>query len=658
MEAGLPSVEDNLRRSVLVPCESKEDLHEWLMVYFGLDFPDHVVAEGSTSSPMDTIWTIYDAFRCRRFNLPDKAKYAELKEVMAYSSRDSFKTLAASALEVVVLLHMCLSVAHMAAIEKQSKKAQQYVKEMLSKEYVRDYVTVRNETRSEILRYKHRVSSVVLNHDEYEDLPITERKNYDRQWNYITIVICTMAGANSEHVPFMVVDEVDVVPKQNVRAYEEAKLIPSQWEGVMPITLYTSTRKFSFGLVQKELDEAHETGLQNWHWNIIDVTNRCPPERHLPDRPQIDIYFAEPQGQLRGRAIPMEEWSVLAPEKQALYHRTKGYAGCLKNCKLFFACKGKLVNQPGTSNLLKDIDHTTGLFRKVSPGMANAQLLCKKPSEEGLIYPHLDRALHVLTPAQMAEKLTGDEYPPTFSRENLIELMFERGLEFASGMDHGHAHNFAVVTGARDGNRMFIIDVQSHAELEVDFKVALMDNTIKRFDSRIYGDTEDPGSNKYIKRRGYRIMDWVKEPGSVVGGIEIVRAQMYPAVGDPKLYFLADDPGVELLFARMSKYHWTLDEAGRPTNIPDEENDDECDAVRYLVMNEFKPKGRVIVDREAPGEQMPAKERYIVPTAERYLDHFIQQHLGTSAPEFEAFEEGVVVGKTARGGKGKFHFDI
>lgn len=656
-----------MRQALLVPCATKEDLHDWIYLYLGIDFPDAIVSAESNTSPMGAIWMVYDAFRCRRYNLPDKSRYSDLKEMMAYSSRDSFKTLGASCLEVLVMLHMSLSVAHMAAIDRQAKKAQQYAKEAFDKPYLRDFVTVRNETRIEITRYTHRTSGLDITEHAFEKLSENMKMDYDRKWNYIAIVICTMAGANSEHVPFMVVDEVDVIPSHNIAAYGEAKLIPSPWQGVLPITLYTSTRKFSFGLVQQELDDAHSTadkegtGLQDFHWNIIDVTQACPPTRHLPEEPKVPIYFKTPANKERGQAISEDQWKDLPEERQKLFHKTEGYSGCLKNCKLFFACKGVLATkQTSKSSLLKEIDHTTNLFRKVSPGMANAQLLCNKPSEEGLIYPFLDRAVHMLTAAQMAEKITGDPYPPTLTKMQLLAVMKDRELEFVSGMDHGHTHNFAVATYAKDQSRAFIFDVQSAPGLELDHKIALLNSVFREqlhINPRIYGDTADPSSNKTIRKAGFHVMEWKKLADSVKGGIEVVRSKIYPAIGEPQLFFLAGDPGCELLFRRMSKYHWMIDEAGRSTDIPDEhiskdEGDDECDAIRYGLMNEYRPKGKVQAMKEIPraGIYVPQAQ----PTVQNYLQHFIQAAQGLP----QDGSEQAPVAQGAKGKTGRFMWDM
>jgi hypothetical protein len=366
----------------------------------------------------------------------------------------------------------------------------------------------------------------------------------------------------------------------------------------------------------------------------------------------------EPQGQQRGNAISEEQWLTLSSEKKSLYKKLEGYSGCLKNCKLFFACRGALATrQTSKSDLLKSIDDTIGLFKKVSPGTANAQLLCTKPSDEGLVYPHLDRDLHMLTAAEMAEKITSDPYPEDFTKTQLIRLMQERALEFAAGMDHGHAHNFAVVSGAKDGHRMFVFDVQSVAELELDHKVKLLNETVKAWDPRMYGDTAQPGDNKYIKRvGGFRVVEWSKQPGSVVSGIEIVRAKLYPSIGEVQLFLLRDDPGCELLFKRLQRYSWVMDDAGRPTNIPDEADDDECDALRYLVMNEFAPKGKVVAPRETTSvaaTQVPSQ-----PTRQNYLTQFIQQAVGGTPFGGVAADDAPVIISDSKGRAGKLLWDF
>lgn len=667
-ESVIPDKEtEDLRKALFQPCESEAEMHAWIECFLGIDLPDEQVEETSTATPMSSIWRVYNVLRLRRFDMPEAREFDNWNQCMAYSSRDSFKTLGAAILEVMVVLHLSLSVAHMAAIEPQAKKAQSYVKDFFRLPFLQDYVTVKNEKRTDVVRYRDRVTGDNIPELEFQRLPTWRQLQYDRRANYITIVICTLSGANSEHVPFMVIDEIDVIRGESVRAFEEAKLIPSAWKGTEPLTLFTSTRKTSFGLVQKELDEAPVTDLQVWHWNILDVTERCPPTRHLPEEPKITIYYQNPERQTRGSAISEETFKLLPAEKQELYRKTTGFKGCLQNCKIFFACRGQLAIRQMTrhNQILKSVNATTQLFKKVSPGMANAQLLCGKPSEEGLIYPHLDNQVHLISAQEMAELIDGGKdletgfplvpHPEIQTKNQLVAFMHAQGMEFAQGLDHGHTHNFAVTTFAKDVNRAFVIDCLAMPGLEMDHKIAHMQalNKTLGINPRVWPDMAGKDQNATLKKH-FRLQTWKKGPDSVVAGIEIVRSLIYPSFGAPNIYFLAGDEGVELLFLRLSKYHWEVDDAGRSTSQPHKDEDDEADSLRYGIMNEFKrgPNSGLKVAAETRAPTVVHQE----PTQSNYLSHFINQALGQS--DGELLYRGDGQDPVGKGKSGGFLWDI
>lgn len=644
----LNSVDINaLKRQVLfTPCESKEALKDWIEVFLDLDIPDSIVDPQSTSSPMDALWEIY-----QRARLNDDPTFSR---VLTYAARDSFKTLSAAIIEVLMVLHLRRNVAHMAAIKSQAKKAQSYVKKFFGRPFLRDFKVGDSVERTEILRYEHVHTAQcasgcaahgkeVLSKSELDALPVEQQDLYAEIENYIVIIVATMTGTNSEHVPFLCVDEVDVLP--NPAAYEEAKMIPAPINGQMPITLLTSTRKFSFGLVQKEIDNAlDEKGrekLKIRHWNLIDVTQKCPPSRHQPDKPRLPIYRSNETLRSMGEA----DYNLLSPEQQKEYVRDEGYHGCLHNCRIFAACKGLLATkQKSTSKLLKPVEHTQNQFGHVSVETAKAQLLCWKPSTVGLIYPRLDRDIHLITPTQMAYLITGEKADPNLTKAQLVEVFRQRGCRFSTGMDFGYTHLFAAVTAAIDNNRCFIFDVVSVPEIETVQKIELCDAKIKQFDPRIWADTADPGSIRMFKKAGYRMMQWKKEAGSVVGGIEVVRSKLMPAIGQPELFFLRGDPGCELLFKRMSEYHWTVNAAGDPEDIPDDTDDDECDAMRYLVMNEFKNRGRVLASQE---HAQTAAVQAPVTGPQSWMSEQIQKHLGNTGDVFSSY--GASTGSSPQG---------
>lgn len=614
----LKQEQDALKRKILfIPCRSKEALHKWIQLFLGLDIPDCIVDPDSNCSPMDMIYECYSKAMANDDPMFNRVLY--------YASRDSFKTLGAAILELLAVVHLQRDVAHMAAIEAQSRKSQQYVKKFFSKPILRDYVSGDNLEIMWVVRYYNKLTGENITEDAWKVLPKDAKDDYEEIRHFIHIVICTMAGANSEHVPFFVVDEVDVV--RDPRAYEEAKLIPAPINGLMPITLLTSTRKISTGLVQKEIDdefdpETHRRRLWIRHWNIIDVTAKCPPERHLPLLPKIPIYVNENQV----RAISEAKYNDLSPQEQSKFKKEEGFQGCLQNCRLFAACHGLLATkQKSNSALLKPIEHTTNQIVNVSAPTALAQLLCKKPSQEGLIYPNFERSTHMLTPAQMAAKVMGTPFPENFTKRQLIELFRQRDLLCYAGMDFGYEHNFAVVTFFVDGYRAFVVDVISEAELLPDAQVAICTSRIKKWMPTIFADPESPQMVALFRKHGFRMRDWVKGPGSVYGGINIVHMRLRPpASEEPLIFFLAGDPGVEVLIKRMVKYHWKRDAADRPTNKPSDEEDDECDAFRYGIMNVFSPeRGRVQAAEDAPEE--PGEAPPGVYTVENWMSRVIEE---------------------------------
>jgi hypothetical protein len=592
-EQGKPTPAE-LRAALFVKPETMEDLHQWIKVYLGIDLPIIKVDPESNSSPMELVWELYDAARL------NKPGYSQ---VLAYAARDSFKTFSAAIFEVLCIILLERSVAHMAAIEPQAKKSQQYFKKHVTRPFIKEYITSKNERTVEITRFYCEETGENLTKGEFEGLLAGDQLKYREIKNYVVIVICTIQGANSEHVPVMVVDEVDVV--ENPDAYEEAKMIPAPINGMMPITLYTSTRKYSWGLVQKEIDRAADTGLVIRHWNLIDVTHHCPPTRHQPELPKIPIAYSDETL----RAISKDDYNLLDSEEKKDFTILEGYHGCLHNCRIFAACKGRLAELPpckkcgdrglGCTGFPKPVEHTQNTFKKVTLEKAKAQLLCRKPSSEGLIFPNFSRELHMKTATEMATVILGEKPTIQYDKAGLIELLKERGARFVAGLDHGFSHNFVVVTGAIYANRLFVFDVLSQAELELPQKITLCRERILPLNPEVWADTENPGDNKTLKKEAnLRIKEWVKGKGSVVDGISLVRWILFPAMGkaeEVRMFLLADDEGCELLATRLTNYHWTTDAAGRLTNIPDDEDDDEVDALRYLVLNTFSSKTKLTV---------------------------------------------------------------
>lgn len=591
-----------LRRQLLFrQCESMQELHDWILTFLDIDFPDGIVDPDSNSSPMHFLWEVYDKART--------GDDENFRRVVLYASRDSYKTLGVAVLEVLMVLHMNRDVAHMAAIEGQAMKAQEYTKKAFRQPYLRDFVEGDNERMTRIVRFYNRKLGHSLTRSEYTKLAGDQRTEYQEivrahdqykeSARYIKVVICTLRGANSDHVPFFVVDEIDVVA--NPAAYEEAKSIPTSYLGKLPITVLTSTRKSAIGYVQKEIDNQKKSGVQVRHFNIIDVTQRCPPERHKPHLPKLPLY-RNPEDLYH---VDEETYNQMPAQQQDKFIKDEGFAGCL-TCKLFVGCRTRLAtHQTSNSVLLKSIPETIGKFLDHSVEMAKAQLLCWKPSNVGMIYGRFDRSRHILSPAQAYYKVFGEDHPRAHDKKEpltkaeLMNLLKEREVEWLGGMDFGHTHNFAYVHGFRDGKRCFITHCVGGPGLDPGQQIEVC-MPFRDYEPAIFPDTSQPEKYPMFRKAGFKMRKWNKGKGTVHGGIEVVRLKLTPPLGgEPELYFIHDadeDPGMDLLVNRLAEYHWKQDATGGPSNIPNDKDDDECDALRYLVMNKFTPKGGLAGD--------------------------------------------------------------
>ena len=550
-----------IAQTFLVPFESAEQLRDWAYNFLGIDFPLGRIDPTSNSSPAE--W-LFDAYTAIRNNLG-----GEKPTYVVYSSRDSYKTLSCAALEVIVMVHFELTIAHMAAIEPQSKKAVQYINSFLRK--VNPYLEFHGRK---------------IESQNTRNIAI---KNEEGEICYITVIICTLTGANSEHTNIMVIDEVDVV--RFPQAYEEAKLIPGVLNGRHPITIMTSTRKFAFGLMQKEIDSANEQNNPVLHWNILDITERCPEERHRPDLPKEERYTAL---NLPLRNLSPSEYQSMQEEKKSEFKKQEAYAGCAK-CPLLPVCETRLAHRPKSDvgGLYKPIDFTINQFGKVNPDMGEAQLLCWKPSATGLVYGRFDaeEGQNTLTLDQAYYEFTGI-HASGITLDDLIDLFHRKGINFYVGGDWGYAHAFALIAGAVLPSKEFwLFETLAIPGLEYE---DMINRAIyfrdKYKPKKWFMDTAQPMFIKGFKKRKMPCKEFKKD---VLGGIESIRGQIVDASNKRRLKVLKTDEN-DFLISGFQHHHFKMDASGNITKDPDdEEYADVMDSLRYMGQNLFAPKGNI-----------------------------------------------------------------
>jgi len=615
-EAKKPDKEDILRlkKSILfVPCKTKEDLHRWVKVFINIDLPSTNVCEESTSNPMNLLWEMYSKAL--------DGKDPNFTHVLGFSARGAMKTLCASIFELLCIFTLRRNVVHFAALESQALVATDYINDYLRMEVLKDFIISKNKRTIQVRWYENDSRSIRLSPEEYKTR--LNKSDFNEKTYSVEIVVASMKSVNGKHAEVVVADEIDLTPRKILN--EAAGITDKGQDGELPLTFYTSTRKFATGNVQDLIDNSATNGINIRFWSILDVTEKCPTTRHLPDLPKIPIYFNEKNL----IAMSEEDYLQLSPDKQVEFSVKEGYQGCLSKCKMFSFCRGRLIDQQSTSKMLKSVDFLQMKAQTTEADIFKSQYLCLKPSSEGLVYPRLDRDLHCLAPNEIAEKLTGEEHPKSMNKQQLIALLKTVHGSFICGMDWGYTHCWAGCVAFVDGNRAFVIEAWEVPGLELSQKLELAESVLRPYNcSAIWADPAYPSDIKTFKRAGYKMKDWNKNAGSVVAGIEIVRMKLMPGFDEePQLYFLRDDSGCELLVQRMARYRWKIDSQERPTAVPDDDFDDLCDSNRYLIMNTFSPKGRLSmsIDKTAPSKFLTGEPQY---SSQDWMKQIIKERLG------------------------------
>ena len=544
----------------LAPCVSPKHLKDWVYFFLDIDLPLGCVDPESNSSPVEAIYDAYAAYRDD--TCLEKSGYIWM------ASRDSFKTLSGATLNLLLVVHFKSQIAHMAAVRKQAEKNIEYTNTFLRK--IEPYLIAAG--RKIISDSKNKIQIV----------------NEDQSISFVDIVVANLAGGNSQHVPAASWDEIDTLSKQGLVGYKESQLVPTRMGGKGPLTIKYSTRKFAFGIFEQEIQNIHKTGEELQKWNIIDVTEKCPPSRHLPEKPKQLRYV---RTSLPQQNISKEEYDLTDAKEKTNFEPIEAYAGCAK-CPLLQNCKMRLAHRPETDvgGLYRDIDFTIRQFRTVSDDMAEAQLLCEKPSLSGLVYPRFSETGNTYTTQEAMRVLTGDANAPDLGIEGLIQQIKALGVSIYVGGDWGHSGAQAfVVTAVMPNGEWWILDTYSVPDLEFDeIKEMGMSIRDKYGPKKWFMDTNAPMFIKTFNKNGMYCAEFDKD---IQGGIEAVRTQICTASGKRKMKVIKH-PKNEFFLQMLRKHHYKLDSAGEPTDQPDDGPESHVgDSIRYLGQNLFGSKG-------------------------------------------------------------------
>lgn len=405
---------------------------------------------------------------------------------------------------------------------------------------------------------------------------------------------------NSEHVPMLFIDEVDVV--QDPRALKEAKMIPSVWGDYFPLTVYLSTRKFAGGLMEKTLDETIKSGGKILRWNIIDVTQRITKEEARVDEPKITRYVTS---ELPMETLTPEEWEKLPVESKVKYEKVEAYAG-IADHPMLPVMRNYLVDRPqeDTGDLYKPLVAVHNNFKQLPPDMGEAQLLCNKPSSSGLVYPRFDSQKNVLSVREAIQKITGENIQMD-NFEYLKDYIKNLGVPIIGGADWGMTDMTSfVILAMLPGGEVWHLETVALAGLEIDDIVKYGKELQDEWGvDKWYADQNYPAYLSMLRRKaGWRCPQFKKV---VLDGIAGLQSKIVDS-NNVRKYFVINTPSNRAVIDAFAVYRWALDGKGdviegKPHHGEDGTSDI-MDSIRYPAQNLFI-KGMKPITASAGGEQ-------------------------------------------------------
>lgn len=545
------------------PCRSKKELQQWLETFLSIRLPDKVVSSFSNSNPMDFIWEVYESGLTGN---PNKTTF------VVAASRNSAKTLCASVLEFLFMVHLGRNIVHLAAILDQSIACIDYLDRFLDNPIINKHFKSDNK-RLKLLR----------------SMPVNEYKksNYAK----LKVITATKKGANSSRASLLIFDETDLIDKDILS--ESTFIADPDANGRPPIFVYLSSRKTAVGPMQEKinLSEDPANGIHLHRWNVTDWTKPCLPERHLPELPRIDLFIHKETLAV----LDIVAHTELSESMKDSYDLVPAYEGCRK-CPIFVTCRTDAINQTSTSPNLRTVDFVGNLIREVADSdKINAQLINLRPESGGVVYNKFDKDKHYQK-VQECWNFAFNVYPTNHdgslripTKKEFIQELRNEGWRLNCGVDFGWVDYAAAVLVAyqKSSDKLLVLHVETAPGISNQDWLVYVKNRI--YD--VYGfdlvcpDTADKSSPTFAASIGMPSRG--TKPPRIETGVSWIRTRLWNASKQEAQFMILDDPYNTLsmsLVKDMESWQYLKTAMGFDFNhFADDDFTHRCDALRYAI---------------------------------------------------------------------------
>lgn len=493
----------------------------------------------------------------------------EVEEDHSYWSNGfiSHNTLGMAIAELLIMFHDQRDVVHVGAILSQAKRCYEYQQKFILSD---------------------RIKPIISPPKTSENLRILEKTNMERSIFNIAgekisleVIPCTLKSTNGPHVPLVVVDEIDTVSGEGLRAYKEISGMLDSKRGRKPLRIGISTRKSRYGLMNQAIENAEKQGRHVRKWTAFEFTERCPDSRSGTEKQEF--YIDQNSFDVR----TTQEYLKLGAQKRKDYTQHIMFEGCYK-CPLAPICLGDAKNQVSKSPMLKSIDEMAQKVLSEGADWAMAQLMNLKPSVEGIIYKEFDERVHVKSWNDMWLILTGKEFPGTCDHDIFVKKCHAMGLPAYAGIDWGWSSPHTLVVFFVDSKEnIYVVRCDGQTYIS---RPSWMHHVKNKWHNvyRVqlyFPDLADPGDGVEMRKLGLPTSTNF-DKGHINFGTQVVKKWLrVPGSSDTKI-FLAEET-TKPLVKEFQLYHFKTDAAGLISDDPDTEHDHWLDALRYAMTNLF-----------------------------------------------------------------------
>ncbi len=549
-----------LERIFLNPCRTEKDLKNFIRYFFNLHLPDCRVSRYADTTPFHAIWDVYDI--CANNNNPQN-----IQELLYVAGRGSGKTLGMAIAELLVLLHDQRDVVHVGAILSQAKRCYDYQQKFLLSDRIKPLIMPPKSSETDRILEKSTMEKSVFN---VKSEKVT-----------LEVLPCTMRALNGPHVPLVVVDEIDTVTGEAVKAYKEISGMLDSKRGRKPLRVGISTRKSRYGLMNQAIENAEKQGRHVRRWTAFEFTEQCPDSRSGTTK---QVYYIDQQ--TFDVRLP-SEYEKLGEQKKKEFEKYEMYSGCAK-CPLAPICLGDAKNQTSKSPMLKSIDELAQKVLSEGPDWAMSQLMNLKPSVEGIVFKEFDERLNVKSWNEMWHILTGKEFPGECNHDIFVKKCHAMGLPAYAGIDWGWSNPHTLVVFFVDSREnVYVVRCDGMTYIS---RPAWMHHIKTKwhqpYRTQLYWpDQADPGDAVEMRKMGMPTSTDTNK-GNINTGIQIIKKWLkIPGTNETKLFFAQET--CQQIIQEMQLYHYKTDAAGQIMDDPDTEHDHWIDALRYAMTGLF-----------------------------------------------------------------------